>query len=44
MPATGEQERSETSQMVAEMLACRDTRGPKLRDLAIRKLIEEGRR
>jgi prevent-host-death family protein len=44
MPATAGRVRPDVSRAVAEMLAFRDTRGPKLKGLKIRDLIEEGRR
>ena len=44
IPALAEKPRPDVRQAVAEMLAYRDQHGPKLGDLSVRALIDEGRR
>lgn len=44
VPASAQQPRPDVRQVVAQMLAFRDKRGPKLKGLKVRALIDEGRR
>jgi prevent-host-death family protein len=44
VPATAGKPRPDVRQAVADMLALRDRRGPKLKGLKVKDLIEEGRR
>ena len=44
VPASAERARPDVRLAVADMLAVRDSRGPKLKGVKVKDLIEEGRR